>query len=56
MHRRKEDAKTKAMMVIDGLKGKPVADICHAQRISQPQYYQWQDQFLAYAADAFELH
>jgi transposase-like protein len=56
MHRRKWDAKTKAMMVIEGLKGKPVAEICTEHQISQAQYYQWRDQFLAQAAKAFEVH
>jgi hypothetical protein len=39
MHRRKWDAKTKALIVIEGLKGKPVAEICTAHQISQPPYY-----------------
>jgi transposase-like protein len=56
MHRRKWDAKTKAMIVVEGLKGKPVAEICTEHQISQAQYYQWRDQFLAHAAKAFEVH
>ena len=56
MHRRKWDAKTKAMMVIEGLKGKPVAALCHEHQISQAQYDQGQDQFLAHAPQAFEVH
>jgi transposase-like protein len=56
MHRRKWDAKTKALIVIEGLKGKPVAEICTEHQISQSQYYQWRDQFLAQAANAFEVH
>jgi transposase-like protein len=56
MHRRQGDAKTKALIVIEGLKGKPVAEICTEHQISQSQYYQWRDQFLAYAANAFEVH
>jgi transposase-like protein len=47
MKRRKWDAKTKAMIVVQGLKGKPVAEICLEHQISQTQYYQWRDQFLA---------
>jgi transposase-like protein len=54
MKRRKWDAKTKAMIVIEGLKGKPVAEICTEHQISQALYYQWRDQFLAHAATAFE--
>jgi transposase-like protein len=56
MLRRKWDAKTKALIVIEGLKGKPVAEICTEHQISQSQYYQWRDQFLARAATAFEVH
>ena len=55
MHRRKWDAKTKAIIVLEGLKGKPVAEICTEHQISQSQYYQWRDQFLAHAANAFEV-
>jgi transposase len=56
MHRRQWDAKTKAIIVLEGLKGKPVAEICTEHQISQSQYYQWRDQFLAHAANAFEAH
>jgi transposase-like protein len=56
MHRRKWDANTKAMIVIEGLKGKPVAELCTEHQISQAQYYQWRDQFLAHAPNAFEVH
>ena len=45
MTRRKWDAQTKVTIVLQGLKGKPVADICTEHRISQAQYYQWRDQF-----------
>jgi len=53
MQRRKWDPKTKALIVLEGLKGKPVADLCLEHQISQTQYYQWRDQFLANAARAF---
>lgn len=56
MQRRKWDAKTKALIVIEGLKGKPVAEICTEHQLSQAQYYQWRDQFLAHATKAFEVH
>ena len=56
MHRRKWDAKTKAIIVLEGLKGKSVAEICIEHQISQSLYYQWRDQFLAHAANAFEVH
>lgn len=53
MKRRKWDPKTKAMIVIQGLKGKPIAEICLEHQISQTQYYQWRDQFLANAHQVF---
>lgn len=56
MHRRKWDAKTKVMIVLQGLQGKPVAEIFTEHHISQSQYYQWRDQFLASADKAFEVH
>jgi transposase-like protein len=54
MQRRKWDAKAKAVIVIEGLKGKPVAELCTAHQSRQSPYYQWRDQFLAHAAKAFE--
>jgi transposase-like protein len=53
MRRRKWDPKTKAMIVLQGLKGKPVAEICLEHQISQTQYYQWRDRFLANAHQVF---
>ena len=41
------DAKTKAMIVLEGLKGKAVSDICAEYQISQAHYYRWRDKFLA---------
>jgi transposase len=55
MQRRKWDAHTKAMIVLEGLKGKPVAEICTEHQISQSQYYQWRDQFLTPMGKAFEV-
>jgi transposase-like protein len=47
MKRRKWDPKTKAIIVVEGLRGKQVSEICIEHQISQAQYYQWRDQFLA---------
>jgi transposase-like protein len=44
------------MIVLEGLKGKPVAELCHEHQLSHAQYYQGRDQFLAHAAKAFEVH
>ncbi len=56
MQRRKWDSKTKALIVLQGLKGKPVAELCIEHQISQAQFYQWRDQFLANASKTFDLH
>jgi len=48
--------KTKAMIVLEGLKGKPVAELCNEHQLSQAQYYQWRDPFLAHAAKAVEVY
>ena len=54
MRRRTWDAQTKATIVIEGLKGKPVAERCTAHQISQSLSDQWRDQCLANAAKAFD--
>lgn len=41
------DARTKAMIVIEGLKGKSVPEICNEYNVSQAHYYRWRDKFLA---------
>ena len=56
MHRRQWEAKTKAMIVLEGLKGKPVAELCAEPQLSQAQDDQGRDQCLAHAATAFEVH
>ena len=56
MQRRKWDSKTKALIVLQGLKGKPTAELCTEHQINQAQYYQWRDQFLANASKTFEVH
>ncbi len=55
MQRRKWDAQAKAHVVLQGLKGSPIATICTEHQISQSQYYRWRDQFLAHAAKAFAV-
>jgi transposase-like protein len=56
MHRRTWEAKTTARMVIAGLRGQPVAELCTAPHMSQAQSYQWREQLLAPAPTAFEGH
>jgi transposase-like protein len=54
VNRRKWDAQTKVQVVIEGLKGRSVAEICKKFEINQSQYYQWRGTFLANAARAFQ--
>ena len=54
MKRRRWDSQTKAKIVLEGLSGKPVSELCNEYEISQNQYYQWRDKFLAEAHRAFE--
>ena len=56
MPRRQWDARTKALIVLQGLKGTPVSTLCTEHQLSQAQYYEWRDQFLANASKAFEVH
>lgn len=55
MKRRKWDDKTKAQVVIEGLKGRPVGELCNEYQVSQTQYYKWRDQFLSNAPKAFAV-
>jgi hypothetical protein len=41
------------MVLLQGLRGKLVAELCTEPRISPSLYYQWRDRFLAKAAKAF---
>ena len=53
MKRRNWDPKIKAMIVLQGLKGKSIVDLCTEHQISQTQYYLWREQFLANMQKAF---
>jgi transposase-like protein len=54
MKRRKWDSKTKARIVLEGLKGRPISEICSEYQISQNQYYLWRDKFLSESYRAFD--
>ena len=56
MPRRTWEAKTKAMMVLAGLKGQPVAERCTAHQQRQAQDDPWRDQCLAHVANAVAVH
>jgi len=53
--RRRWKAEEKSRIILEGLKGKPVADICIEHQISQSMYYSWRDQFLSNMGQVFEL-
>ena len=55
MARRLSDAKSKARIVFEGLRGRSVSELCMAHQIGQGQYYQWRDEVLSNAAKAFEV-
>ena len=54
MKRRKWTSETKAQVVLSGLRGQPVAEICNDYGISQSQYYLWRDHFLSQASKTFD--
>jgi len=54
MKQRKWDPKAKAKIVLEGIKGRPVAEICNEYQICQSQYYQWRDQFLSNLNNVFD--
>jgi transposase-like protein len=54
MHRRRWEAHTTAKIGLQGLQGKPVAEICQEYQISQSLDDHWRDQFLAHASTTFE--
>lgn len=53
--RRKWSSKEKSRIVLEGLKGRPVSNICAEHQISQSMYYAWRDQFLSHMDKAFEV-
>ena len=54
MKRRRWDSKTKTKIVLEGLSGRPVSEICNEYGIHQNQYYLWRDKFLSDAHKAFD--
>lgn len=54
MKRRKWDSKTKARIVLEGLSGRSVSELCSEHEISQNQYYLWRDKFMQESHKAFE--
>ena len=54
MKRRRWDSKTKTKIVLEGLSGRPVSEICNEYGIHQNQYYLWRDKFISAAHKAFD--
>lgn len=54
MTKKKWDSKTKAKIVLEGVKGRKVAEICNDYQVSQSQYYVWREQFFANLSLPFE--
>ena len=52
--RRQWKSEEKRKIILEGLKGRPVADICIEHQISQSMYYSWRDQFLTNMEQVFD--
>jgi transposase-like protein len=55
MKARRWDAQTKAKVVLEGLRGRPVSEICSAYGIHTSMYYEWRDKFLRNMGKVFEM-
>jgi putative transposase len=55
MKRRQWTAEQKAMIVLSGLTGQNLGEVCTEHGISQAQFYKWKDQLLSGASKAFEV-
>ena len=52
--KKKWSSKEKTRIILEGIKGRPVVDICAAYGVSQSLYYSWRDKFLSNVSDVFE--
>ena len=53
---RRWTAEEKAKIVLQGLKGRAVAELCNEYQIHQQQYYRWREQFLENLDKVFETN
>ena len=53
MSTRKWDAKTKATVVMAGIKGMSITEICKEYHLRQSMYYKWRSQFLSNLPEVF---
>ena len=51
--KRKWTAQEKLAIVLDGLKSRPIKEICREYGISETQYYRWRDQAIEGIKDGF---
>jgi transposase-like protein len=54
MAKRQWTPEEKTKIVLEGLSGKPITQICNDHKISPSLYYLWKDQFLQNSHKAFE--
>jgi transposase-like protein len=52
--RKKWKPEEKLAIVMDGLKGRPVKDICREYGLSETQYYKWRDEALTLLKEGFQ--
>ncbi len=55
MKKRQWTSEQKLQIVMQGIKGRLVSEICNEYQIGQSQYYLWRDQFLINAGKVFEM-
>lgn len=55
MTRRTWDSKTKARIILEALKGRPINALCAEHGISQGMYYKWRDTFMENMNQPFEV-
>jgi len=55
MRRKKWESKRKWQVVLEGLKGWAVAEICTEHGLAQSQYYKWRDQFFTEGFKIFDV-
>ena len=57
MSKRKQwKSEEKARIVLSGLQGRPVSEICLEYGISNSQYYKWKDQFMRNMHLSYEVN
>lgn len=54
MKRRIWDSNTKVKVVMEGLSGRPVSEICNEFGIHQNLYYKWRDKLMSEAHKVFD--